>query len=80
MTLVSDNQVNNYLKEIQAFVYYASIVNNQPKNSLSEQLQDTTKNEQHLNDRLRTTLVIKTLTAQVGRLSPSLGEENGPKR
>ena len=32
ITLVSDNHVDNYLKEILAFVYYGSIVNNRPKN------------------------------------------------
>ena len=33
ITLVSDNHVDNYLKEILAFVYYGSILNNRPKNS-----------------------------------------------
>ena len=28
ITLVNDNRVDNYLKEILAFVYYGSIVNN----------------------------------------------------
>ena len=27
----NDNHVDNYLKDILAFVYYSSIVNNQPK-------------------------------------------------
>ena len=31
ITLVNDNHVDNYLKEILAFVYYGSIVNNWPK-------------------------------------------------
>ena len=31
ITLVSDNPVDDYLKEILAFVYYGSIVNNPPK-------------------------------------------------
>ena len=30
ISLVNDNHVDNYLKEILAFVYYGSIVNNQP--------------------------------------------------
>ena len=30
ITLVNDNQVDNYLKEILAFVYYGSTVNNWP--------------------------------------------------
>ena len=30
--LVNDNHVDNYLKEILAFVYYCSIVYNRPKN------------------------------------------------
>ena len=30
--MVNDNHVDNYLKEILAFVYYGSIVNNQLKN------------------------------------------------
>ena len=30
ITLVSDSHVDNYLKEILAFVYYVSIVNNRP--------------------------------------------------
>ena len=32
ITLVNDNHVDNYLKEILAFVYYGLIVINQPKN------------------------------------------------
>ena len=32
ITLVSDNHVKNYLKEILPFVYYGSIVKNRPKN------------------------------------------------
>ena len=32
ITLVSDNHVDNYLKEILVFVYYGSIVNDQPNN------------------------------------------------
>ena len=35
ITLVNDNHVDNYLKEILAFVYYGSVVNNQPKNGRS---------------------------------------------
>ena len=31
ITVVNDNHVDNYLKEILAFVYYGSIANNQPK-------------------------------------------------
>ena len=31
ITLVSDNHMDTYLKEILTFVYYGSIVNNQPK-------------------------------------------------
>ena len=31
ITLVNDNQVDNYLKEILEFVYYGSFVNNRPK-------------------------------------------------
>ena len=31
ITLVIDNHMDNYLKEILAFVYYGLIVNNQPK-------------------------------------------------
>ena len=36
ITLVNDNHVDNYLKEILAFVFehYGSIVNNQPQNSV----------------------------------------------
>ena len=34
ITLVIDNHVDNYLKEILAFVYYDSFVNNRPKNRL----------------------------------------------
>ena len=30
--MVNDNHMDNYLKEILAFVYYDSIVNNRPKN------------------------------------------------
>ena len=33
ITLVNDNRVDNYLKEMLAFVYHGSIVNNQPKKS-----------------------------------------------
>ena len=32
ITLVNDNHVDNYLKEILEFVYYSSIVNNRLKN------------------------------------------------
>ena len=32
--LVNDNHVDNYLKEILAFVYYGSTVNNQPQNGV----------------------------------------------
>ena len=32
ITLVTDNHVDNYLKENLAFVYYGSIVNKGPKN------------------------------------------------
>ena len=31
ITLVNDNHMDNYLKEILVFVYYGSIVNNQPQ-------------------------------------------------
>ena len=34
VTLVNDNHVDNYLKHILAFVYYGSIVNNRPKNTI----------------------------------------------
>ena len=30
--MVNDNHVDNYLKEILAFVYYGSTINNLPKN------------------------------------------------
>ena len=33
ITLVNDNHVDNYLKEILAFVYYGLIVHNGPKNA-----------------------------------------------
>ena len=32
ITLASDDHLENYLKEIWAFVYYGSSINNQPKN------------------------------------------------
>ena len=32
ISLVNDNHVDNYLKEILAFVYYGSIINIRPKN------------------------------------------------
>ena len=35
---VNDNQVDNYLEEIFAFVYYGSIVNNRSRNILSTDL------------------------------------------
>ena len=31
ITLVNDNHMDNYLKEILVFVYYGLIVNNRPK-------------------------------------------------
>ena len=34
ITLVNDNHIDNYLKEIMAFVHYGSIVNNRPKKHL----------------------------------------------
>ena len=34
ITLVNDNHVDNYIKEILAFEYYGLIVNNQPKNNI----------------------------------------------
>ena len=33
MTLVNSNHMDKFLKEILTFVYYGSIVNNQPKNN-----------------------------------------------
>ena len=30
VTLVNDNHMDSYIKEIMAFVYYGSIVNNRP--------------------------------------------------
>ena len=35
ITLVNDNQVDNYHNEILAFVYYGSNVNNWPKNQMT---------------------------------------------
>ena len=32
--MVDDNHVDNYLKEILAFVYFGSTVNNRPKNGI----------------------------------------------
>ena len=34
ITLVKDNHVDNYLKEILAFVYYGSMVKYRPENSI----------------------------------------------
>ena len=39
ITLVNDNDVDNYLKEILAFVYHGSIVNNQQKNSITNKIE-----------------------------------------
>ena len=35
ITLVNDNHLDNYLKEILAFVYYSLIVNNRPPKNIS---------------------------------------------
>ena len=32
ITLINDNHMDNYRKDILAFVHYGSVVNNQPKN------------------------------------------------
>ena len=41
ITLICDNNVNNYLKEMLAFIYYGSVVNNRPKNFHYAKIRET---------------------------------------
>ena len=59
ITLVNVNHVDNYLKEILAFLYYGLILNNHPKNAKSKKLK---KKKKKVNDLYICSKVLKFKT------------------
>ena len=47
ITLVNDNHMDNYLKEMLVFVYYGSIVNNQPNKKNNKKKNNNKKQYTH---------------------------------